>query len=192
METEITVELLENTTSTLLKLEKLGFEEKEKVLMTDYYLSKLSLEELKQLDYPELIKNSFLVRTVKTDNYETNQIIFKKKVLDNNNNVIAEEKIKTNISDLTSTLKIFKESGITNYTILTQKMTVVSNGSIEFVIQEIDDLGVFIEYEEDDTMTKLSEQEKINMMLNNLKKLELKIGNDYSCKKVYLKFHNTK
>ena len=192
METEITVQLLENVEETLSKLNKQGFEIKEKVLMTDYYFSKLSLEELKKLNYAELIKNSFLVRNVKTNNEEINQIIFKNKVLDDNNNVIAEEKIKTNISDLNSSIKLFNKAGLTNYTTLTQNMTVLSNNQIEFVIQEIDNLGTFIEYEEDNTMLTLSEQEKISTMLNNLKSLDLKIGNDYSCKKVYLKFHSTK
>lgn len=192
METEITVELLENLEIAKNKLNNLGFIIKEKVLMTDYYFSKLPLDEILNLDYANLIKNSFLVRSVKTDNEEINQIIFKKKILDNSNNVIAEDKIKTNISNLNSTVKLFSEAGLTNYTTLTQNMTVYSNGEMEFVIQEIDNLGVFIEYEEDNTMKGLTEQEKINTMLNNLKSLRLEIGNDYSCKKVYLKLHNNK
>ena len=192
METEITVELLENLEIAKNKLNNLGFIIKEKVLMTDYYFSKLPLDEILNLDYANLIKNSFLVRSVKADNEEINQIIFKKKILDNSNNVIAEDKIKTNISNLNSTVKLFSEAGLTNYTTLTQNMTVYSNGEMEFVIQEIDNLGVFIEYEEDDTMKGLTEQEKINTMLNNLKSLRLEIGNDYSCKKVYLKLHNNK
>ncbi len=192
METEITVELLENLEIAKNKLNNLGFIIKEKVIMTDYYFSKLPLDEILNLDYANLIKNSFLVRSVKTDNEEINQIIFKKKILDNSNNVIAEDKIKTNISNLNSTVKLFSEAGLTNYTTLTQNMTVYSNGEMEFVIQEIDNLGVFIEYEEDDTMKGLTEQEKINTMLNNLKSLRLEIGNDYSCKKVYLKLHNNK
>ena len=190
METEITVQLLENVEETLAKLNKQGFEIKEKVLMTDYYFSKLSLEELKKLSYAELIKNSFLVRNVSTETEEINQIIFKKKVLDSSNNVIAEEKIKTDISDLNSTIKLFKEAGLTNYTTLTQQMTVVGKDKIVFVIQEVENLGTFIEYEEDESMSELTEQEKINTMLNTLKTLSLNIGNDYSCKKVYLKFHN--
>ncbi len=192
METEITVELLENLEIAKNKLNNLGFIIKEKVLMTDYYFSKLPLDEILNLDYANLIKNSFLVRSVKTDNEEINQIIFKKKILDNSNNVIAEDKIKTNISNLNSTVKLFSEAGLTNYTTLTQNMTVYSNGEMEFVIQEIDNLGVFIEYEEDNTMKGLTEQEKINTMLNDLKSLRLEIGNDYSCKKVYLKLHNNK
>ena len=190
METEITVELLDTFENTLTKLINQGFEIKEKVLMTDYYFSKLSLNNLQALEYAELIKNSFLVRNVRTETEEINQIIFKKKVLDSSNNVIAEEKIKTDISDLNSTIKLFKEAGLTNYTTLTQQMTVVGKDKIIFVIQEVENLGTFIEYEEDDSMNELTEQEKIDTMLNTLKTLSLNIGNDYSCKKVYLKFHN--
>ena len=91
METEITVELLDTFENTLTKLINQGFEIKEKVLMTDYYFSKLSLNNLQALEYAELIKNSFLVRNVRTETEEINQIIFKKKVLDSSNNVIAEE-----------------------------------------------------------------------------------------------------
>ena len=192
METEITVELLDTFKNTLTKLINQGFEIKEKVLMTDYYFSKLSLDNLQALEYAELIKNSFLVRNVRTETEEINQIIFKKKVLDSSNNVIAEEKIKTDISDLNSTIKLFKEAGLTNYTTLTQQMTVVGKDKIVFVIQEVENLGTFIEYEEDDSISKLTEQEKIDTMLNTLKTLSLNIGNDYSCKKVYLKLHNNK
>ena len=192
METEITVELLDTFENTLTKLINQGFEIKEKVLMTDYYFSKLSLNNLQALEYAELIKNSFLVRNVRTETEEINQIIFKKKVLDSSNNVIAEEKIKTDISDLNSTIKLFKEAGLTNYTTLTQQMTVVGKDKIVFVIQEVENLGTFIEYEEDDSMNELTEQEKIDTMLNTLKTLSLNIGNDYSCKKVYLKLHNNK
>lgn len=183
METEITVELLDTFENTLTKLINQGFEIKEKVLMTDYYFSKLNLNNLQALEYAELIKNSFLVRNVSTETEEINQIIFKKKVLDSSNNVIAEDKIKTDISDLNSTIKLFKEAGLTNYTTLTQQMTVVGKDKIVFVIQEVENLGTFIEYEEDDSMSKLTEQEKIDTMLNTLKTLSLNIGNGYSCKK---------
>ena len=37
-------------------------------------------------------------------------------------------------------------------------------------------------------MKNLSEYEKINLMKNNLSNLGLKLGDDFSCKKVYMKF----
>ena len=52
----------------------------------------------------------------------------------------------------------------------------------------IENLGNFIEYEEDETMDGLSEKQKIEKMANNLKELGFNLGTDYSVKKVYLKF----
>ena len=67
-------------------------------------------------------------------------------------------------------------------------MLVYKKENVEFALQIIDELGIFIEYEEDETMQALSEKEKINVMLETLKNLGLKLGDDFSCKKVYLKF----
>ena len=187
MQTEITIEVLEPLHSVLDKLEKLGFILKEKVFLKDWYYSKLTLKQLQKLSYKNLIKNSFLVRNI-LDTSNKSFIIYKNKVLDKNNNVIAEEKLSTEIYNLENLLQIYNQTSLTNWCLLEQEMLIFSKDNICFALQIVKDLGIFIEYEENDSLKGFTEQEKINKLYNDLQKLGLTLGTDYSCKKVYLKF----
>ena len=69
-----------------------------------------------------------------------------------------------------------------------QEMYIYNKNGMEFAVQIVDGLGVFIEYEEDESVAHLEIGEKISKMVNKLKKLNLNIGDDYSVKKVYEKF----
>lgn len=186
-ETEITVQVFDDINTIKNKLKNLNFLVIEKYEMTDYYYSKYSMEELKKMPYSCLIKNSLLIRDIKDSNPKI-QMVYKDKILDSNNNVISEEKIKVKVDNLENTLKILDLINMTCWCNVNQNMIVYKKDNIEFAIQIIDGLGIFIEYEEDKTMSNLSEYEKINLMKNNLNSLGLNLGTDYSCKKVYMKF----
>ena len=155
--------------------------------MQDWYFSKYSLQELNDFDYSTLIKNSFLVRKI-VDTETKSYLCYKNKVLDKNGNVIAEEKTSCPILDTEKCLQILKDANLINWCNLEQDMLVYSNNNMCFAVQIVKDLGIFIEYEEDETMLDLTEKEKIELMYNNLKSLGLNIGTDFNCKKVYLKF----
>lgn len=189
-ETEITVEVLDNLDQTIQTLLSQGFEITREFDMTDYYFSKDSIETLQSLDYKDLINHSFLVR--KMSNPASTTIMFKSKVFDNDNNVISEEKIKCKIDNMDDAIKIFNLSGLTQWCDITQHMLIFKKDKIHFALQIIEDLGIFIEYEEQDHMKDLSEQEKIDTMLEDLHKVGLNLGNDFSCKKVYMKFKKDK
>lgn len=186
-ETEITVEVFDRLENINKILMDQGFEIIRQFNLNDLYYSKYSIEELKRMNYAEMLRNSLLVRDVIDDN-PVSQIVFKDKMLDENDNVISEEKFICKIDNINNASKVFDMIGLTCWSDLRQKIYVYSKSNVEFAVQVIDDLGIFIEYEEDDTMKGLSENEKIAVMLNNLKNIGLNIGKDYSCKKVYLKF----
>ena len=111
---------------------------------------------------------------------------YKNKVIDENENVIAEEKIKTKIDDLQNTLKILNSANITNWCNLKQDMIIYSNNKVEFALQIVENLGVFIEFEETEEISSWSEKDKINYLVNYLKSLGLNLGKDFSCKKPYM------
>lgn len=186
-ETEITVQVFNPIEEIKLKLNSLGFEIIEKYSMTDYYFSKYSIEELKNFNYADLIKNSFLVRDIKDDKPKI-LLTYKNKDIDDLGNVISEEKIKCRLGILQNALDIFNSIGLNNWSILNQKIIIYKKDSVCFALQEVVNLGIFIEYEEDETMSNLSTQEKISLMKTTLKKLNLNLGEDFSCKKVYMKF----
>ena len=186
-ETEITVEVFDSVNDTIKKLISNGFEIIEKFDMIDYYFSKETTQTLLTLDYKQLINKSFLVRKMLTEK-PYSQLMYKSKEMDSNGNVIAEEKIKSLIDNPEKTIKILKLAGLNMWCEITQNMYVFSKDKIQFALQIVDNLGSFIEYEEQDWMSHLSEHEKIKAMLSDLKDTGLKLGTDYSCKKVYMKF----
>ena len=86
-----------------------------------------------------------------------------------------------------------KFSGLNNYASVKNNSYVYKKDEIVFVVQVIEKLGIFIEYEEDDSMTNKNQQEKIEYMCNVVNSLNLKLGNDYFCKKVFMLLNkNTK
>jgi len=185
-ETEITVELFEDIKFIDKKLKEQGFAVIEKFQLNDWYYSKR--DDVLKLTYSQLIDSSFLVREIVT-NHTKYELCFKKKEYDKLGNVIAEEKVKTEISDLDSCLKIFKLVGLNNYCIVENSSTVYKKGNIEFAIQNINGLGVFLELEEDTSMSAMSSDEKFAYLADIVKGLGLKIGNDFSCKKVFMMLH---
>ena len=185
-QTEITVQVFDNYADLKQKLQTLGFTIVEEWTMVDYYYSKYSIPELLTFSYENLIKNSFIIRDI-VDSSNT-ELIYKNKTLDDKGNVIKEEKSKCIISDCNKARNIFTFAGLTCWCELKQEIVCFKKDNIEFLLQNAEDLGCFIEYEEDDSMQNLSSQEKFNILIDNLKQLNLDTGKDFSCKKVYMKF----
>lgn len=185
-ETEITVQILGDVESAKRQIESAGLDKMSEFTMTDHYYSKLTKEQIKKLQYEEIIRNSFLLRSFSEEGRPP-RILYKNKVLDEQGNVVAEDKVVSIVDDEKNAQRVFDMAGIPCWCEMVQEMTLYKNDKMKFVVQEIDGLGAFIEYEEDDSMTGLDEMEKINLMLSNLKNLGISFGDDFSCKKVYMK-----
>lgn len=185
--TEITVQVFNDLEYVKSFFENLGFSFVEKYYMNDFYFSKFNVEELKQMEYLQILNNSFLVREIKDDSCSV-QLIYKKKEVDEKGQVLNEEKVRVKLDNLENALKIFNLSKINKWCELKNTTYVYKKGEIELLVQNVDDLGVFIEFEEFDSIKNLSDTEKIEYMTSYLKTFNLKFGEDYSCKKVYMKF----
>ena len=180
-ETEITVQVFNKFEEIDYTLKNQGFEMIENFQLNDWYFSQIT--NVNNVLYGDLLKSSFLVRQVLTDK-EIIQLCYKQKEIDELGNVIAEEKISTDLSSLSNAIDIFKKAGLNNYCIVEDNSFVYKNGNIEFVVQVVKNIGIFIEYEEDETMKGMSNFEKIEHMKKIVNSLGLKLGQDYSCKKV--------
>lgn len=187
-ETEITVQVFQTKEELDTILKAQGFAVTRKFDLIDYYFSKYTQKELGAFEYKDLIANSFLLRRIAGDK-TTDFLSYKKKQVDENGVVIAEEKFKCEIENLEDAIKIFNSAGIDCWCNLVQHLIIYQKEKSEFAVQVVDGLGVFIEYEEDETMAHLeNEYQKIEEMVKRLKNLGLKLGDDYSCKKVFMKF----
>ena len=186
--TEITVQVFEDLNSIISKLKSKGFKQVDKFELDDCYFSCLSKQNsnVKQ-DYNTLIKNSFLVRRV-VDEKEKFSIIYKNKTFDTQNNVVSEEKLELPINDFEKAIKIFKSAGLNNWCNLKQLNLEYKNNEMDFLVQIVEDVGIYIEYEETETMKNLTTQQKIELMHSQLKSLGLNLGDDIFCKKVYIKY----
>lgn len=190
MVTEITVEVLENIEKAKRMIEEKGFRCTEIFEIDDLYYSRLSLEELMKLNYAELIKNSFLIRKLITKDEVFATLIYKDKIVDDNEIVIGETKIKSSVADVDSLKEIFKLTNLTCWCELHQHMSIFDNSKTSFMLQEVENLGNFIEYEEDLSLHEIDTYKKIEILKERIKELGILLGDDFSCKKTYLKFKN--
>ena len=185
-ETEITAEVFEPIDKIKSKLVKNGFKLIENYIISDYYFSKYPMSRLVRMSYKSLIKSSILIREISKSEKKC-YAIFKDKAYDRRGNVISERKIKAPLADL-KLVEILKSSGLTNWESIINKSYIYKNAEFEFALQVVDGLGIFIEIEEDEPMKNLSASEKIRRLRARAQSLGLRLGDDYSCKKVYMKF----
>ena len=186
-ETEITVQVFNNYDKIDEILKKQGFKMIENYQLYDWYFSKF--ENVLNVSYIDLMNNSFLVRNI-VDDCPKIQLCYKKKELDEFNNVLMEEKVKANLTDIESVIKIFNLAGLNNYCKVENNSFVYKKEKIELAVQIIKDLGIFIEYEETEDMNNLSAKQKFDYMVNVVNNLGLELGKDYSCKKVFMLLHS--
>ncbi len=185
--TEVTVQVLNSLEETVSILSKNGFELIEKWTLNDYYFSKFNKKQLKNMNFSEIMSNSLLLRQC-IGNQNQQQFIYKKKEFDTDENVVSEEKFSVEIDDIEKARKILSRAGLTEWCKITDKNRLYKKEDFEIDLQVVDNLGIFIEFEENESMKDLNSLEKREKMISMLKTLELNLGDDFSCKKAYLKF----
>lgn len=188
-ETEITVQVFEDLMTACNKLENLGFEKTRKFLIKDWYFSKYSDKELNTLGYGKAISSSVLVREIVGKKNEK-VLCYKAKIIDDKGDVVSEEKIATQIEDIDKTLLLLNLAGLNMWEEVKNKTIIYKKDNLEFALQDVENLGIFIEFEENDEMKSLTNDEKFARLKHIVKGFGLKLGKDFSCKKVYMKFKN--
>lgn len=191
-ETEITVQLFDSLENIHASLLNQGYKVDRTFIMNDHYYTTLQ-GDLKNYDFKTVINNSFLTRHLADDiNGEIKTLdllIFKNKIFDENGDVIEEEKIQSKVENADNCVKIFEMAGLHPYIISKSNNIVYKNDTVEFVVQNVENLGIFIELEELDGMQDLTPEQKTNDLINIIKSLNLKTGTDYNCKKLYMLLH---
>lgn len=186
MESEITVQVFTPIEKIDEILKSQNFSLIDEYDLIDWYFSKYSYKKLKQFSYKRLIKNSFLIRKIVGESTKYQLCYKDKKIV--KNQVVEETKIISRLDNLEKTLEIFKNANLTNWCNVQNHTLVYKKDNICFALQIIKDLGIFIEYEEDEEMKNLSPNLKIKTMKKIVNSLGLELGNDYNIKKPYLLF----
>jgi len=182
-ETEITFQIFNPLEEAITILKNQGYEEIKRTIMDDHYFT--SLPSIASKCYADIIKKSVLLRSFNGKDKQ-HLLIYKNKEYDSQGNVICEEKVNCKVEDIYSVKKILKLAGFNNFININTLILVLKKDNIEFALQKVKGLGLFIEIEEFDYMKNLSPQEKIKELTKVAKSLGLNIGSDYNCKKVQM------
>lgn len=184
--TEITYEIYNSLKESQQILIKQGFTLVEEFQMLDRYFSLIPSEHISRTPFQDVIKNSFLVRKVSIDNKWHTELIYKNKEFDKKGNVVSEEKVKTYIDNFEKTINILSSANFKPWAILNSINYVYKKDNNELVLQQVEDLGTFIEIEEFECMKNMSSEQKIINLENFANNLNLKKSQSSSVKKLEL------
>ena len=163
---EITVRLNENMQSAISKLENQGFKKIRESQIDDVYMT-AKLKELNKDNIQTILKKSVLLRSIKLENKEIKKITYKNKEIDKNGDVISEQKINLDCSDLEKAKDLFEHLEFEEFIRVKYKVIVYSKGKVEYAFQDVENLGVLIEYENMDDFEGKSLDE-INTVKKNM------------------------
>ena len=190
--TEICVQAYTTLEELQRKLENAGYEFVENYNNSDTYFSTLSKRDIKKLDYKALLDSSLIVRHIEGDNCDIKNLVYKKKTLDENGNVIKEIKTKLKIDDIDKAKQMFSSLGLTCWCDYVNQNYEYKKGEISIIVQYVDSLGVFIEIEEFNSIKDKSDKENFAILKDIVNSLNLPLGSDFSCKKPYMYLNKTK
>ena len=184
---EITVRLTEKIEEAIAKLEKRGFKKIRESDIHDIYMSNLE-EKIKRENIQKFLKHSVLLRNFKLEGKKIKKITYKNKELDDNGNVVSEQKVNLDCADLEKAEALFKCLGFWNLIEVKYHVIVYEKDGVEFAFQIVENLGTLIEYENINDFDGKSIQEihdaKLEM-LEDIRKCDISITNEYDVKKAF-------
>lgn len=184
---EITVRLNEKIEEAISKLKKNGFKKIRESDIDDTYLSNLNIK-MKKENIQEFLKHSVLLRKLKLNGKEIKKITYKNKELDNNGDVISEQKVNLNCDDLIKAENLFNCLGFYNLIEVKYHVIVYEKNGNEFALQIVENLGILIEYEnvndfEGKSVIEINKAK--NEMLEYIKACNINITDEYDVKKAF-------
>lgn len=156
---EITVRVTENLESAIEKLEKLGFKEIRNSDVDDIYMSQFK-SELTKKNIQEILSKSVLLRYLNKNGEETKKITCKNKTYDDKE-IVSEQKVNVDCNDLENARRIFECLNFEELVEIKYHVLVMEKEGIELAFQYGEDIGILIEYEnENDFSNKTKEEVK--------------------------------
>ena len=168
-------------------LTKQGFEIIRKSRIEDNYKTSL-YNTLKKDNILEVLSKCVLIRYLNVNNeQEFKKLTYKNKVYDGDT-VISEEKINVNIDNVEKADKLLEIIGLKTIVNVNYDVIVYSNGKLELCFQDVEGLGLLLEYENENDFEGYSNDEILkekHKMLDEIKKYNLDITDDIDVKKAF-------
>ena len=182
---EITVKVNESKSSTAKKLIENGFVQTSDEYGDDIYMTQ-ELDKLNKDNILEILNNSVILRHHHGKYREERKWIVTKNKNYKDNQVTSEEIISVKINDIDKMKKILEKSGYKELVRKNQYFNDYTKNNMVFILEEVENIGLLIEYENKNDFTNKTSEEIIKekeRMYNTIKETGINISEDYDIKK---------
>lgn len=136
----------------------------------------------------KVLSSSVLIRYLKTQDGEFKKITYKDKKYSKEGIVISEEKINVSIDDTTKAQELFEKINFKKLVSVHYDVIVYSNNNYEFAFQDVEGLGLLLEFENENDFEGISDETIVSekqKMYEIIKTYGIKVENNYDIKKAY-------
>lgn len=170
-ELEICVKVLTDFNSIMKIMEEKGFKVQEDFQLNDIYMLENN-KEISLENADDLLSNYILVRETIGKRI---MLVKKSKKLNDKNEIIEQQSIKCQISDKKAGYEFMTNLGYKKFLELNDHNVLLTNGKNEIYIQDVENLGVYIEMEQNNLLLDNNNGDTLEDMINNLKEYNLPI-----------------
>jgi len=184
---EITVKVKETKESVKNKLISNGFIQTSDEYGDDIYMTR-DLDKLDKNNILELLNKSVLLRHHYGKYREERKYLVLKDKNYKDGHVTSEEILSVKIDDIDIMKKMLERLGFEELIQKNQYFNDYTKGDIVFILEEVKDIGLLIEYENKNDFTGKSDEEIMEVkreMYNTIKSVGIDICEDYDVKKAY-------
>ncbi len=184
---EITVKVKETKESVKNKLISNGFIQTSDEYGDDIYMTR-DLDKLDKNNILELLNKSVLLRHHYGKYREERKYLVLKDKNYKDGHVTSEEILSVKIDDIDIMKKMLERLGFEELIQKNQYFNDYTKGDIVFILEEVKDIGLLIEYENKNDFTGKSDEEIMEVkreMYNTIKSIGIDICEDYDVKKAY-------
>lgn len=184
---EITVKVKETKESVKNKLISNGFIQTSDEYGDDIYMTR-DLDKLDKNNILELLNKSVLLRHHYGKYREERKYLVLKDKNYKDGHVTSEEILSVKIDDIDIMKKMLERLGFEELIQKNQYFNDYTKGDIVFILEEVKDIGLLIEYENKNDFTGKSDEEIMKVkreMYNTIKSIGIDICEDYDVKKAY-------
>ena len=136
----------------------------------------------------EVLSSCVLIRYLKTAEAEFKKLTYKNKKYSKDGIVISEEKINVSIDDTKKAQELFEKINFKKLVSVHYDVIVYSNNDYEFAFQDVEGLGLLLEFENENDFEGISDETIVSekqKMYEIIKTYGIKVENNYDIKKAY-------
>lgn len=184
---EITTRVLDSLNEVSEKLVKLRFKKIRTSIIDDIYMCQNAMG-IEKDSIPEYLKKSVVIRYLNTGEKIFKKLTYKNKVYNADGMTVSEEKINVDINDIDKAKSLFLALNFDEIVRVKYECIVYERDGLELALQEVDGLGLLLEYENINDFEGIVEDKIIEtkkLMLQEIKNLGIKTTDEIDVKKAY-------